>query len=86
METQLRTHLSEDLYAACRNGDLDKALALSSPTASPKFHNGRPLSAIITIAADGDHAHILESCLSEGDYVDNAVMLYILTNRAIKTH
>ena len=86
MESQLRAHLGEDLYSACRDGDLDKTLALSSPTASPKFHNGRPLSAMMAVSADGDHAHIVESCLSEGGHVDDTVMLHVLTSRAIKTH
>lgn len=86
MESQLRAYLGEDLYAACRDGDLDKTLALSSPITSPKLHSGRPLSAMMAVSANGDHAHIVEACLSEGGHVDDTVMLHVLTSRAINTH
>ena len=86
MEVQLKGVLGEDLFTACRDGDHDKALSLSSSTASPKSQHGRPLSAMMAVAADGDHADIVKSCLSEGGYVDDTVMLHILTSRAIKTH
>ena len=86
MENQLKTELGLELYTASKDGDLNTVTTLSSLERWQGSPNGRPLSAIMAIAADHDRIDVFKYCLSEGGHVSDNVMLHILTSRAFKIY
>ena len=86
METAMINELGSELYSACRRGDLEKAIALSSPKIEGGGMASSYLSAMMAVAASKDRQSIVEYCISNGGMVDDAVMSCVMFRRAIHTH
>ena len=86
MEAAMIDELGSDLYAACRKGDLERAIALSSPKIEGQGAHSSFLSAMMAVAASKDQQNIVEYCVSKGGMPNDAVMSCVMFRRAINTH
>lgn len=80
MAAKFKNELGDELYEACKSGDLSSAIKLSSSNPSSNF------SIMMAVAASEDHVNIVEYCLSKGRPISDTVILYVLIGRAFKTY
>ncbi len=78
MAAKFSNELGDELYEACKSGDLSSAIKLSSSIPSSNF------SMMMAVAASEDHVNIVEYCLSKGGPVSDTVILCVLIGRAYK--
>lgn len=86
MEASIKKDLGEELYSACKDGDLDAVLNYLADQRSISPIRKPHWSAMMCIAAIKDHSAIVQYCLDNGGEVTDSLMKEILINRARDTY
>ena len=86
MEAAMINELGNELYAACRAGDLEQVVVLSSAKIQDRGTSPSYLSAMMAVAASKDRRNIVEYCISKGGAINDTVMTCVMFRRAINTY